>query len=850
MPNRQATLESAVAALSTGRPAVASALLQTYLATNARDVDARYLYARSLAACGAMPAAVGEFRQILTMQPNHANAVIDLGIALAFSGSHREALAVLERVTASVPRPPEVEFARGLSHLGVGDLPAAEDDFRAAIARGLRIPEVHDSLGATLFRAGRYHESIECFRQAIALNPAFAAARTNLGDALIRIGDTNAAIDAYRGAVALAPEDASVHAVLGTALLIANDCASAVVCLERAVSLGDRMPDVAVNLGTALRRLGQDARAEAAYRRALDLKSDHAEALLELGVLAAEQYRVDEAVSRLLAARDQQPAVAKIVLKAAQTLEQLGCRREALDVIERAAVTIPDDPQIHDFHGRLLHGLGRYGAALECYARALELDAGRRATQLNRGHALEAQGDIPEAIRCFQRVLEETPDDQSAIAGLASCAFRICAWGLADASVARLRDIPHGIDQLHPFLRFAADLDPVMLAESCARTAGAIAAQTDAATIPPYAHTRLRVAHLSPDFRQHPVAHAIIGMLEQRDRGAMEVIGVALTAPDESDVARRLTACFDEFLDCSTMSDREIVALLRRREIDIAVDLAGFTSGGRPHVFAARVAPVQVNFLGFAGSTGARCMDFLIADEVVVPREDEPLYAETVVRLPHSYLPFDNSRAIDQAIDRVGAGLPATGVVFCGFSNGYKISREMFAVWLSLLAEVPGSVLWLRGGHASMETNLRVAADDAGVARERLVFAPFVADIEAHLGRLRLADMFLDTLPYNAHTTALEALWAGVPVITCRGRSFAGRVGASVLEAAGLPELVCANLPAYHELAARLARSPADLAQLRDKVARARHTAGAFDTARYARDFEAALRGMARGLRD
>jgi predicted O-linked N-acetylglucosamine transferase (SPINDLY family) len=295
------------------------------------------------------------------------------------------------------------------------------------------------------------------------------------------------------------------------------------------------------------------------------------------------------------------------------------------------------------------------------------------------------------------------------------------------------------------------------------------------------------------------------------------------------------------------MSSAEVASLLRAREVDIGIDLAGHTLGARPDLFAMRVAPVQVNYLGFPGSSGLDFMDFIIADETVVPGGDESLYTERVARMPHSYLPFDCSRpAAGGGASRASAELPPHGFVFCGFSTSYKISREIFDTWMALLRDVPDSVLWLRRMDAVASENLRSAAALQSVCADRLVFAPFEPNMEAHLTRLALADLFLDTLPYNAHTTAIEALWAGVPVISCRGNKFAGRVGASVLAAAGLPELICSDLTGYRRLAADLAASPGRLLETRARVEQARGTAPLFDTKRYTRDFEEILLGATR----
>lgn len=838
-------MNAARAALSSGRPELAERELRTFLISHAEDVDARYFFARSLAALGRLNDAVAEFSRLLALRPDHPQAAVQLGVAHSCLGDHQAALEVLEQARRRQPQSAELHFALGLCQLGLDDVPAAAASFRGALARNMRIPDVYNNLGAALFRLGQFPEAIENFRQSLTLAPDFVSAKRNLGDALLRIGDAGGAVEAYRGAAATQPDDAGVHADLGAALLAAHDYTAAAASLERAIALNGRLIGAAANLGEALRLSNRHENAAAAYDRALSLEPDHAEALLGLGLLAADRGEPAAAARHLLAAWRRKPDDAQIAWRVAETLDKLGLRSQALEVYESAALGAVANADVHEAHGALLHRLGRLPEALACYERGLTMDPGRRSIRLNRGHALESLGSIPEALGCFRSILDAHADDPSALAGSASCALRICDWHLAHSAVERLLAAPNGIDFLHPFLRLALNIDPAALAASFSRESQTVAMRAHERTIPAYSHDRLRVAYLTPDVRRHPVAYALTGVVKRHDRQIIESIGVSLTAPDDSDIARELRASFEEFLDCSALPDQDIVRMLRAREIDIAVDLAGFTSGSRPAIFASRVAAVQLNYLGFPGSTGARFMDFMVADAIVVPPVDEPLYAERIVRLPHSYLPFDRDRCVrSEPARREDYGLPAAGFVFCAFTNGYKISREVFDVWMALLKETPGSVLWLRSGNLGLHANLLRGAGEHGLGADRLIFSESVARMDEHLARLALADLFLDTMPYNAHTTTAEALWAGVPVITCRGRTFAGRVGTSLLSAAGLPELVTESLESYWELALSLARSPRVLAALRERLRVARMEADVFDSTGYVRDFEAALRAL------
>jgi predicted O-linked N-acetylglucosamine transferase (SPINDLY family) len=811
MPNPQHELKRAHAALKGGQLSMAVRVCQRLLTDNPRNIDARYLHGRSLAALGRWSEAAAEFRRVLTYRGSFFPAMVDLGIAEAIDGKYDDARAMLEQARTIDPRPAELHFGLGLCFLGSGDYLAAAGAFQSALDRNRQFPDAHNNLGVAYDRQGRLPEAVECFRQAAAIHPAYADAQRNLGDGLSRLGNFGGAIAAFRKAAQLRPADASAQAELGAAQLAAGDFAAAAASLERAHALDAGL----------------------------------AEAPLGLGKLALAAGDTEAAARYFRAAAAAGPAGSKISLDAASNLEELGHSGDALLVLRDAARAQPGNAEIHDALGATLHRSGRLPEALDCYERALAIDEDRPQTLLNCGHALESMGALRRAVARFERALALCPSDASSVGSMLSCAYRLCDWELARRMLSALRALPNGIDALQAFLMLATDLEPAEVAESLKRRAAA----APRPTFPPRepaairgANQRLRIAYLSPDFRTHPVAYAIAGVIERHDRQRVAPIAVSLQAGDGSVIESRLRAAFDEFIDAASLSDRDVVKLMHERQIDVAIDLAGLTTGARTNILAMRAAATQINFLGFPGSMGMEFMDFIIADRTVLDDADEPYYAEKVLRMPHSYLPFDDTRPVSAPPGgRQSAGLPAEGFVFCAFNNGFKITREMFDVWMSLLHELPGSVLWLRSMGPHTAANLKEAAVASDVSAERLVFAKFEQNIDAHLARLQFADVFLDTLPYNAHTTAAEALWAGVPVITSRGRSFAGRVGASLLSACGLGELVCSDLAGYRQLALNIARSPSLRIDLRERLRQARSTAPVFDTSRYTRDFEVLL---------
>jgi len=359
-----------------------------------------------------------------------------------------------------------------------------------------------------------------------------------------------------------------------------------------------------------------------------------------------------------------------------------------------------------------------------------------------------------------------------------------------------------------------------------------------------YRHERIRLAYLSADFHSHATAALMAGVFEAHDRQRFETIAVSYGPDDGSFMRARLTSAFDRFLDVRNKSDLEIGRMLRAHEVDIAIDLKGYTQDSRSGILALRAAPVQVHYLGFPGTMGAPYVDYILADRTVIPAEHVSQYSERIVTLPDSYQCNDRARPIAPVTpSRADAGLPETGFVFCSFNNSFKIGPQLFDLWMRLLKQVDASVLWLLQDNPAAARNLKREAERRGVAADRLVFAPR-DNLDRHLARQRLADLFLDTLPYGAHTTASDALWAGVPVLTCAGDTFAGRVAASLLHAAGLPEMITYTLDDYEELALKLVRDAGTLSAITRKLRDNRETSPLFDTVRITRHLEAAYTHM------
>jgi predicted O-linked N-acetylglucosamine transferase (SPINDLY family) len=493
--------------------------------------------------------------------------------------------------------------------------------------------------------------------------------------------------------------------------------------------------------------------------------------------------------------------------------------------------------------GDALAALSRYPESLASYDRAIALRPDCTLAYVNRGITLENMSRFEDAVASYDQAVALNPDHKYLAGMRLHAKMHLCDWRNFDADCEHLlASVASRKTVSTPFPLLAVPSTPSDQ-PTCAE---ALVADFYPPAATPvwrgerYAHERIRIGYLSADLYDHATAVLMARLFECHDRSRLETFAISFGRDDGSAMLARLKQAFDRFIDVRGESDDAVAKLMRSLEIDIAVDLKGFTHGARTRIFAARPAPIQVSYLGYPGTMGAPYIDYLIADHFIVPPERRDAYSERLVWLPDSYQANTRDRKIsDVTPSRRQAGLPDRGFVFCSFNNTYKITPDVFDVWMRLLRKVDGSVLWLLHGNTGAPANLRREAEARGVSGDRLIFAPRMT-LEDHLARHRLADLFLDTYYCNAHTTASDALWAGLPVLTCAWQTFAGRVAGSLLHAVGLPELVTHSLADYEALALKLAREPNLLAGLKQKLARNRDTHPLFDAKRLTRHIEAA----------
>ena len=495
--------------------------------------------------------------------------------------------------------------------------------------------------------------------------------------------------------------------------------------------------------------------------------------------------------------------------------------------------------------GNVLIQLRRYDEALISFDRALALTPGRPSALNGRAGILVKLKRFEEALAAYRQLRGIDRQNPYALGGMTIAAMNLCDWNTVERITPEVtRAIADSTAVVAPF-PFLGLSDDRALQLKCAQNA--VAELGLSATAPlwrgeRYDHARIRLGYVSSDFCQHPVPLLIARLIEGHDRSRFEVTGFSTGLNDGSPIRTRIEKAFDRFHDMQGRTPASIARLVRALEVDILVDLTGHTEGDHFELLALRPCPIQVNYLGYPGTSGTAWLDYLLADPVVAPFEHQSFFSEKIVQLPDCYFPTSYG-ALSQVPSRTEAGLPQEGFVFCSFNNSWKITRRIFDVWMRLLQAVPESVLWLLQSSSGFRDNLRREAQARGILPERLIFAPRLSP-EHHLARQPLADLVLDTSPYNGHMTTSDALWSGVPVVTIRGNAFAGRVAASQLAAVGMHELTTSRLDDYENLGLTLARDPALLKAVRGKLARHRSTAPLFDAARLVQNVESAFAAM------
>ena len=673
------------------------------------------------------------------------------------------------------------------------------------------LPSLHEAV--SLHQRGSLAQAEAIYRRHIEIDPRNSAAIHLLGVIAHQTGRHQEALNMIDLAIEINPNVASFYSNRGISLLALNQFEAALASYDKAIALKPDYPEAHSNRGNALLELKQFESALASYDKAIALKPDYPDAHSNRG----------------------------------NALQKLNQFEAAIASYDKALALKPDYPEAHSNRGIALQELKQFQAALASYDKAIALKPNYPEAHSNRGSALQELKQFQAALASYDKAIALKPDYPYLFGRRLHASMLLCDWQNFDNHALELsRKIQNNEKTSTCFSLLAL---PISL------SAQRQAAEIWTADKHPYAPSlgaipkrsrqpKIRIGYYSADFHNHATAYLMAELFERHDKDKFELIAFSFGPDKKGEMRNRLSLAFDQFIDVTTISDKAVAQMSRQLGVDIAVDLKGLTQDARFGIFSHKAAPIQVSYLGYPGTLGAAYIDYLIADKTLVPQQSQQHYSEKIVYLPHSYQVNDRQRVISQKhFTKQELGLPQDSFVFCCFNNNYKITPPVFDAWVSILKAVKASVLWLLEDNPAAASNLRKEAQARGLDPERLIFAKRM-ELPEHLARHRLADLFLDTLPYNAHTTASDALWAGLPVLTCMGESFASRVAASLLNAVGLPELVTTTAHDYKALAIALANNPDQLKAIKDKLAFNRLSTPLFDTQLFTKHLEAAYTQM------
>ena len=776
---------------------------------------------------GQMQKAHRLYAAILKIQPKHPDANHNTGLLAVGDGKIELALPFFKTALEANPSIAQFWYSHIVALIKLGRLIDAKALLDQAKSKGIK--------GADF---SQLEQRLNDENKALANKPDYA--HNNMGVILQDQGNLEEAIVSYGKALAINPDYADAYFNMGNALQDQGNLEEAIVSYGKALAIKPDYADAYYNTGNALKKQGNLEEAIEAYSKALAIKPDYVVAYYNIGVTLQEQDNLEEAIEAYSKALAIKPDYADAHNNMGCSLKEQGNLEEAIEAYGKAVSLKPDYAVAYYNMGDALQDQGNLEEAIEAFRKALAIEPDYMAAYYNMANALKDQGNLEEAIEAYSKGLAIKPDYESLRAQKLFWQAHICDWNSIAEDLKLIPKLGTTTKYAHPFFLLTLEDAPERH-----RTRSKIYANVKypqkplpVQVKPSQKPGRIRIGYFSSDFREHPVAYLIVNMLEQHNHNQFEIFGYSLHGSQQNEMRQRLTKSFDSFANVEGMSDKAIALQARQDGIDIAVDLNGYTTHACTGIFAYRAAPIQINYLGYPGTMGAEFIDYILADPVLIPEDKRQHYSEQIIYLPNTYQPTDNTRAIsDKVITREDMGLPREGFVFCCFNNNYKISPAEFDIWMRVLKNVEGSVLWVLKSNIWAGQNLKRQAEDRGVNAERIIFAERLPQSE-HLARQRLADLFLDTFNYNAHTTTSDALWAGLPVITKMGQGFAARVAGSLLNAVGLPELITHNEEDYEALILELATNRKKLAKIKDTLETNRLTQPLFNTELYTKHLE------------
>jgi predicted O-linked N-acetylglucosamine transferase (SPINDLY family) len=821
-------------------------LMGKVIKLNDKHADALYNHGVALQKLNRLEEAVISFDKVIELNPYDYEALFSRGNALHELNFFDKALDNYIQTLKIKPDYAKAYYACGLTYQKLKRLSEALVSYGRAIKIDSNYFNAYNNRGVVLNDLNRFVEALHDLDKAIELNPFDPEAWCNRGVTLQELNRLEESIACYDRAIELEPEYADAYFQIGFTYQKFKYFEEALASYDKAIKINPNNAKFYSNRGIIFYELNQIEFAITDYNKAIILNSDFAEVFYNRGNALRELKNLDDALASFVRAIEINPDYTQAYSNRGNVLKDLNRFDEALASFDRAIEISPYISHAYSNRGNVLQDLNRLDDALASYDQAIEINPNYAEAYSNRGSALRDLKRLDEALVNYNKAYELKPDHEYLLGNILHTKMHVCDWHDFQAIIEKLfLSISEGKKSSlsFPVLALSDSLSiQRKVAEKWIKDKHPLNTSLGIFSKTPRKE-KIKIGYYSADFREHPVSYLTVEFFELHNKNQFELIAFYSGAPDSSSIQYRITSAFDKFINIKLKSDQEIAELSRVMGIDIAVDLTGSTANERVGIFAYRAAPIQISYIGYLGTIGAEYYDYLIADKTIIPAKNQKFYTEKILYLP-SYQVNDSKRLIaDKVFKKADLNLPKNGFVFCCFNHNYKILPTTFDGWMKILNAVPDSVLFLYATNKWAEANLKIEAEKRGVSQNRIIFGSWIERSE-YLARYKVADLFLDTLPYNAGTTASDALWAGLPVLTCMGESFASRVAASLLNAIELPELITTTQAEYEARAIELGNNPAKLKAIKDKLERNRLTTALFDTPRFTKHIEAAFTQM------
>jgi predicted O-linked N-acetylglucosamine transferase (SPINDLY family) len=838
--------QDAISLHQQGQLGQAEAIYRQLLEIDPANADALHLLGVIAHQTSNHKSAVDMISHAIRINPQVSIYYSNLGNALQELKQFDAAVASFNKAIALKPDFAQAYYNLGNSLQELKQFDVALVSYDKAIELKPDYSEAYSNRGNTLQELKQFDAAVANFNKAIALKPDFAQAYSNRGIALQELKQFDAAVDSFDKAIALKPDYSEAYSNRGNVMLELKQFDAAVASFDKAIALKPDYSEAYLNIGNALLELKQFDAAVASFDKAIALKPDFAQAYSNRGNTLQELKQFDAAVASFNKAIALKPDFAQAYYNLGNSLQELKQFDVALVSYDKAIELKPDYSEAYSNRGNTLQELKQFDAAVANFNKAIALKPDFAQAYYNLGNSLQELKQFDAALVSYDKAIELKPDTDYLLGIRLHIKMHLCDWQNFERNVSEL--------SLKIQSHFKASSCLPVLALPIGLTEQRQAAETWSTDKYPYnpslglilksvSKSKIRIGYFSADFHTHPVSFLSVGLFEHHDKSKFELIAFSFGPETKDEIRSRIKNAFDKFIDVRKKSDKEVAALSRELGVDIAIDLGGHTQNCRTGIFSFRAAPIQLSYLGYLGTMGAGYYDYLIAERTIIPVNSQKYFNEKIVYLP-TYQVNDSKQEIPRAaLSRQELNLPDSSFVFCCFNANYKITPSTFDGWMRILKAVPDSVLLLYTDIKTAAENLKVEAKKREIDPERLIFGEKIIRSQ-YLARCRSADLFLDTLPYNAGATASDALWAGLPVLTCMGESFASRYAASLLFAIGVPELVTLTQAEYEALAIELATNPTKLKLIKGKLENNRLTTPLFDTALFTKHIEAAYTKM------